>query len=261
MLQEEQLVKNHTWYKYPLIYDMFSIAEDKENIIASKIIKYINEKRIRVNNPIDLGTGTGKIIDTVLNKIYYCGNIYAVDNSKEMIHFLTNKYKNKKCIQIVQSSIEKLNLDIKSNFIISCFGFPSCVYDKSLIKRELINVNRILDDDGILITIGWNEKYDDELSYIWYKYVDVSQLSYDEWKKEKIKSMQTTRNCSLSWLENDIETKLEVTNKTDGERMFRILFGKKSLDYIISDKNMQLKMKMGITLNTKQEINKIIKEW
>lgn len=238
----KEKINNGEWYNYPELYNIFSISEDKDR----KCIEIVKNriKNFLIVNPTDLGTGTGKMYDQLISELNYDGKFFCIENNDNMIKFLKKKYKNNKKINILKSDIENFDLGLyKSNFIISSFGFPSKLFDKEKTIRELKNIYKNLTSDGIFITIGWNEKWNDELSNIWKKY---SKINFDE----KI----LVRNCGLSWLKNDIETVLKFNDINEKNKVFNYLFGKSN-----SNNKLEFKMLMGITFNTKKEIKNIIK--
>lgn len=159
------LINDGKWYNYPELYDIFSFSEDIDEKCIKIIKNLIYNNKIQIINPIDLGSRTGKIYDQLLSKISYEGHAYFIENNPAMLSFLEQKYKNNNKVKIVKNTIKSFKLNLqKSNFIISYFGFPSSLFDKDNTLEELKNVYKNLLDGGIFITIGWNEKWDDELS-------------------------------------------------------------------------------------------------
>ncbi len=247
MKEDNALIKNGKWYNYPDTYNTFSFSEDKGEKCFNIIRQYITDNGIKIVNPIDLGTGTGKVYEKLIKHLEYKGKVYLVESNKYMIEYLKRKYKE---ATIIESEIINFNIQPeKSNFIISSFGFPSNLFDRNQSVKELKNVYENLSEDGILITIGWNEKWDDELSLLWKKYIDEKPKS----------SIKTIRNCNLTWYKQDIKTYLEFENKEQMLHIMKKLFGKHAeIDYSNSNK-LKWDMNMGITINTKKEIENILK--
>lgn len=243
------LIKNGKWYDYPEIYNLFSILEDKDKKCIDLVINYIKNNKLEIINPIDLGCGTGKLYDQLICTINYQGIAYLVDSNSNMIEYLNNKYGNE--VKILNSKISDFDLNTnKSNFIISSFGFPSNLFDKNNCICELKNVYENLLDDGVFITIGWNEKWDDELSLLWKKYIcDNSD-----------KSIDGARNCNLDWYVNDIQTSITFDNLTQRDYIIYNLFGENAKkDYVDSNK-LEWSMHMGITINTKKQLKVILEK-
>ncbi len=249
MEHNDALIKNGNWYNYPEIYNIFSFAEDKDNKCIKIVEEYIKNSKMEVINPVDLGTGTGKMFDQLIKNINYEGSAYLVDSNKKMTSFLRNKYHSE--VIILNSKISDFSIGtVKSNLIISSFGFPSNLFDRNNCIKELKNVYENLSDGGVFITIGLNEKWNDELSLLWKTYIDKDIKIY----------IRDVRNCKLNWYENDIKTTLRFDNKKQMKYVIFNLFGSKAkVDYTNSDK-LEWKMKMGITLNTKTELKNIIKK-
>ena len=248
MNKSTSIFKSDNWYNYPYLYNIFSLSEDKNQKCIRIVKKIIIENKIKIINPIDLGAGTGKIYDQLLSKIDFKGNAWFIENNNNMITFLQKKYKNNPKIKIINNSIGSFKLENqKSNFIISSFGFPSCLYDREKTLNELKNIYCNLLKNGIFITIGWNEKWNDDVSEIWKKYTNK------KFKKRIIEA----RNCGLAWLNNDIETSLKFKNIKEKNYIFEKLFG--NITELNNDK-LEFKLNMGITLNTKEELKNIIKK-
>lgn len=248
-VKQGPLIVNGNWYNYPYLYDIFSRAEDYTENCINIIEKFVLDKNFKIINPIDLGSGTGKLYDQLLKKITVEGNIYLVDKNKNMVNYLKRNISSSN-VKIIEAEIEKVQV-AKSNFIIVSFAFPSNLLDKNKILNELKNIYKHLLNDGVLITIGWNEKWDDEFFELWKKYLNVDYS----------KDILMTRNCNLTWLKDDINSKVKFSNIADRNKVLGSFFGYKFIsDYKNSDK-LEWNIRMGITLNTKKEIKKIIDDW
>lgn len=92
-----------------------------------------------------------------------------------------------KNIKVIQSSISKIKLKGKSSFIISTFGFPSKIFNLENSLIELKKVYSLLDKGGVFVTIGWDETFNDELNYYWYKFLpdNINANSFEEWRIKK----------------------------------------------------------------------------
>lgn len=241
------LIKSGKWYDFPEEYNLFSFAEDKGKKCIEYVINYIKKHNLKIKNPVDLGSGTGKIYDQLIKKISYSGDAYLVDVNSHMIHYLIKKYGNE--VRIVKSKIAEFNLkEQKSNFIISSFEFPSSLFNYENCYQELKNVYQNLLDDGIFITIGWNEKWDDELSLMWKKYVCDNST----------KRINGVRNCNLKWYVNDIKTSLKFDNLEQRDFVLYTLFGKKATKDFSNSIQLEWSMHMGITIHTKKQLKTIL---
>lgn len=243
----KSLLNNDNWYDYPQIYNSFSFAEDTDKKCIEVVKNKIINDKIIITNPIDLGTGTGKIYDQLLKEINFEGHVWLIENNKNMLDFIKEKYKGNNEIKIINNSISDFRIENQiSNFIISSFGFPSCMYDANKTLEELKNVYENLLNDGVFITIGWNEKWNDEVSDMWKRY---TYKKFDD-------NLMGARNCGLNWLENDINTSLKFKNIKEKNCILNNLFG----DIIELDSNkLEFKLNMGVTFNTKEELKNIIK--
>lgn len=262
-MNHESKIYNGKWYEDPDIYDKFSIYEDIEGF-CFKEINSILLKRL-LNNPIDLCAGTGRAIDYLLS-LHFKGIVYAVERNAQMCNFLETKYN----WQVVIIKAEIANLinhplrnNIKSNLIISRFGFPSKIWDKKQAWEELKAVDSLLENEGLFITIGWDENFNDELNKMWYHFVPdgIQAKTFEEWRKERISIITSPRNTHLTWLKTGIETKLKFPSLQESAYVMGTLFGESALKWIVENNKTEWQMKMAITCNTKKEIKKILKNY
>ncbi|OHA47557.1 MAG: hypothetical protein A2541_02190 [Candidatus Taylorbacteria bacterium RIFOXYD2_FULL_36_9] len=255
------------WYKDPAVYNMFSESEDPENICFDLVLRKLKNKNIV--NPIDIATGTGRTLWQILKKINYEGRALGVDLSKGMCEFVQKnikrerKYINK--VSVVNSSIIKLPgvLKVKSNFVISSFGFPSHISDKDLCVNELKAIYKILRDDGIFVTIGWDETFNDELSNMWFRYIpdSIRAKNFDEWRTIRSEKISSPRNCNLTWFKRGIIVPLQFSSLKESVMVIGYLFGRDAAQNIICRNQRNWSMSMGITINTKEEIKLIIENY
>lgn len=255
------------WYKDPAIYNIFSESEDPENVCFDLILRKLKNKKII--NPIDIATGTGRTLGQILKRIDYDGKAFGIDLSKGMCEFVDKnikrerKYVNK--VSIINSSIVNLTkiLKIKSNFIISSFGFPSSISNKDLCLNELKAIYNLLKDDGVFITIGWDETFNDELNNMWFKYIpdNIRAKTFDEWRTLRSSKIDSPRNCGLTWFKKGIVVPLQFSSLKESAMVMGYLFGRDAAQNIIYKNQKNWSMSMGITFNTKEEIRLIIDKY
>jgi len=258
-------IYNGGWYQDAEIYDKFSIAEDKENKGMNPIRDYLGKDFI-AENPIDLGSGTGRAIDWIIKNVSYKGMIYAVEKSQEMCDFLEKKY-DWRVVVIKATTDELLNHplrnNIKSNFIISRFGFPSKIWDKKMAWEELVAIESLLMENGNFFTSGWDEDFNDELNEMWYAHIPdgLQAKTFKEWCKERISAITSPRNAHLNWLKQGIETKLQFDTLQESSYIMGSLFGENALKEIAIENKTKWQMKMAITANSKKELEQILKNY
>ncbi len=252
------------WYRDPGIYRIFSEAEDPENICFSLIQECI--KDLPVKNPIDLATGTGRMVWQIVDRINFKGSLFAVDISEQMCDFIKKtvkrerKFTNK--IKIVNSTIidAPKNIFQKSSLIISSFGFPSKIFDRKQCLKELKAVYKLLDNNGLFFTVGWDETFNDELNYMWFKFIPdkIAAHDFEEWYRKRSSSIITPRNTNLKWLKKGISVPLQFSSLKESVFVMGYLFGRDAAQYIINNSKTEWSMSLGITCNTKEELKKII---
>ncbi len=270
MVNENGLIGDDSdkWYADASIYNLFSDAEDPENICFNIIFNRILQEKLEIINPIDLATGTGRAAKFMLNNISYDGSLYAVDYSKQMLEYFDRTINRQKYyvkdINLVHSKIEDFHLpgDEKSSFIISSFGFPSRISDQNRCQSELENVYNLLTDDGVFVTLGWDETFNDDLNNMWYKYIpdNIKAANFEEWRRAREASIRTPRNCDLTWYKNNIKVPLLFDTLEETINVMGHLFGRDAALEILNNKRTMWWMSLGITWDNKESIAKILKK-
>lgn len=269
MVNENGLIGDDSdkWYADASIYNMFSEAEDPENICFSIIFNKVLSNKLKIVNPIDLATGTGRAAKYILNNIDYEGILYAVDYSQQMLDYFNRTINRQKYyvknIELVHSKIQdfKLQKSQKSSFIISSFGFPSKISDKERCLLELENVYDLLSDDGVFVTLGWDETFNDDLNNMWYKYIpdNIRAANFEEWRTIRESSIKTARNCDLTWLKKNIKVPLLYDTLEETINVMGHLFGRDAAIEILKNKKNMWWMSLGITWDNKESIAKKLK--
>ena len=270
MVNENGLIGDDSdkWYADASIYNLFSEAEDPENVCFNLIFNKILEDKIKIINPVDLATGTGRAAKYILNNISYAGNLYAVDYSKQMLEYferIINRQKYYvKSIELVHSKIQdfKIPNNKKSSFIISSFGFPSKISDKERCKLELENIYELLTDDGVFVTLGWDETFNDDLNNMWYKYIpdNIKAANFEEWRKNREASINSARNCDLTWYKKNIKVPLLYDTLEETINVMGHLFGRDAALEILKSKRNMWWMSLGITWDNKDSLSKILRK-
>ena len=254
------------WYSDPALYQIFSESEDPENICFNIIQNAV--KNIKIVNPVDIASGTGRMAWQILDHLDFEGCIYCVDSSKKMCDFLElhTKRDNRSANKLVVENITIKDLvssfkNIKTSFVISSFGFPSKISNKNLVFEELKAIYSILSDNGHFFSMGWDETFNDELNEMWFKYIpdSIDANNFEEWRRIRSASIDSPRNCNLTWLKKGIMAPLQFSSIEESANVMGHLFGKEALEYIIKTNKTSWSMSLGITHNTKKELGKILK--
>ncbi len=270
MVNENGLIGDDSdkWYADASIYNLFSEAEDPQNLCFSMIFKRILQSKLEINNPIDLATGTGRAAKYVLNNIPYTGTLYAVDYSQQMLDYFERTINRQKyyvkSIELVHSKIQDFKLPNyeKSSFIISSFGFPSKITDEERCFEELNNVYELLSDEGVFVTLGWDETFNDDLNNMWYKYIpdNIKASNFEEWRRARESLIKTPRNCDLTWYRTNIRVPLLYDTLEETINVMGHLFGRDAAIEILNNKKTMWWMSLGITWDTKESLARALKK-
>jgi len=265
---ENGMISDETdkWYRDPSTYRVFSESEDPENICFSLVQQRIGDMPIR--NPIDIATGTGRMVWQIIEKIKFSGTLFALDASERMCDFLGKTVKRERKftnnVEVVNSNIVDApkNIKSRSTFVISSFGFPSRISDGELCLSELKAVYELLEDKGLLFTIGWDETFNDELNKMWFKFIPdkIEANSFEEWREKRSSAIKSPRNLGLTWFKKGVSVPLQFTSIREAAFVMGYLFGRDAAKYVINSSKTEWEMSLGVTCNTKEELGEIIKK-
>lgn len=258
-VNENGLIADDTdkWYADPGVYNVFSEAEDIENVCFDLVLRKIQKLKLRVVNPVDMATGTGKTFRQIIKSLPYEGTLYGVDYSSDMLAFLDRIINRQKLyvndIKLEQNAIKDFKLDTPSSFIISSFGFPSRIFNQETCLSELKAIYSNLSEDGVFVTIGWDETFQDELNEMWYRYIpdNIVANSFNEWCAKRAAKISSPRNCHLTWYKTNIKVPLMFATLEEAVNVMGHLFGRDAANAVMKEHKLCWWMKMGITLDTK----------
>lgn len=270
MVNENGLIGDDSdkWYADASIYNLFSEAEDPENICFSLIFNRILSDKITIENPVDLATGTGRAAKYILNNISYSGKLYAVDYSKQMLEYFDRTINRQKYyvkdIELVHSKIQDFVIPNgeKSSMVISSFGFPSKISDTERCMNELESVYNMLSEDGVFVTLGWDETFNDDLNAMWYRYVpdNIKAANFEEWRRAREASITSARNCDLTWYKKNIQVPLLYDTLEETINVMGHLFGRDAALEVLKSKRTMWWTSMGITWDDKKSLSRILKK-
>nr|VFJ49524.1 MAG: RNA cap guanine-N2 methyltransferase [Candidatus Kentron sp. FW] len=252
-LPETGLIIDDRWYRYPNIYHKFSSAVDPDFEAMKVVSGFLDKINHLVRNPVDLGAGTGRLTEYLRN-MEYSGKLFAVENCNEMVSYLRESALSNDAV-ILHEDTASFRIKEKSSLMMSNFGLSS----RNNPNDRLRNIYKNLSDDGLLITIGWNEEFSDELSEAWYGFLSDRSGSFDEWRAEVRKRFESPRGMGLSWFDK-IRTRLEFEDMNSALYAMGNLFGRAMAEDIISRQKTSWELGVGITVNTRDEIRRIIEE-
>lgn len=148
----------------------------------------------------------------------------------------------------------------RSTLLIANFGFPSRVFDKSRAMRELRAIRRIMDTGALLITIGWDESFNDELSQMWYRYTrdKVFAVDFEDWRRQRASAISSPRNCGLHWLARHVRVPVRFPSTLDAAEVMGHLFGRSAGEWTLRENKKSWWMSLGITCDSTRDIDKAL---
>lgn len=147
---------NHNFSKAAPDYDREAVFQKEMARLLAETIKNDNPN---ADSILDLGTGTGFLIDKISN-IYPKAKIYGLDIASGMVETAANKFKDNKNISIIEGDIEALPFSENSFDLI--ISNASLQWLKDL-KRAFKGINKILKKEGYLYANIFGERTFGEL--------------------------------------------------------------------------------------------------
>jgi hypothetical protein len=113
------------------------------------------------------------------------------------------------------------------------------------------------------VTVGWDETFNDSLNYMWFKYVpdSIQAKSFEEWRRKRVENIQGARNCELTWFKRGIIAPLQYVSVAESVDVMGYLFGRDAAKSIVNSRRINWNMSMGITIDTKDSLKKIIQNY
>ena len=126
-----------------------------------------------------------------------------------------------------------------------------------------MSVYEMLDQQGIFVTIGWDEEFSDELNKMWYLFVPdgIQADTFQDWCGERKQVITSPRNTHLTLFKKNIETELRFDTLQESVYIMGTLFGYKAIKWIVDNDKTQWQMKCSVTWNTKEQLSDIIKKY
>lgn len=252
------------WYTNAEIYEKFSLAEDPLNISLDFAMSKIPTGS---NKIADLGTGTGRFALHIAENRADINKIYAMDANEMMHKFLKGKIahqrglKNK--IQPINQSIDTLPFQDNSlDAVVSSWAFPSKMWNLETCLKQVQEVHRVLKPNGVLVTLGWDETYRDELSELWYRFVpepDFRRESFEDWRRRRKQKIKSPRNCHLTFIKKNLRVPLFFDHADEAAYVLGFLFGFTAGEWVKSQRRSEFSINVGVTLDSKEELVNSIK--
>lgn len=251
------------WYWSPDVYDKFARAEDPEGVsfaVATSLIP----KNAKI--ALDLASGTGRFVDELRDRLTTLDLVYALDNSAEMVDYLKKRYsKGKPAVSVLKSDLVTLSLpDASVDVAVSSWGFPSKVWSQDQAYAELAEVYRVLRPGGALITIGWDEDFNDEMTGVWYNFVMEEHHYFDslaEYRRRRRARISSPRNCGLTVVKKQLHTPVRFRDKRDAAYVFGHLFGYTAGVWVLANERREFQMSTSVTRDDREQIGMKLQAW
>jgi ubiquinone/menaquinone biosynthesis C-methylase UbiE len=253
------------WYANPAIYDKFSHAEDPLSLTLDFALSQIPVGAAKI---IDLGTGTGRFAIHAAKSRPDIEKIIALDGNDAMHQYLVQQLnfspdlQNR--IEAVLGDLNELPFpDSSVDAAISSWAFPSKMWDPSTCLRQVKEVRRVLKDGGVLVTVGWDETFRDQLSEIWYRFVaepDFRRESIEEWRKRRRSRIKSPRNCHLTFIKKNFKVPLLFESPKEAAAVLGHLYGFSAGEWVSHQQRCEFSILVGITKDDTEQLDLAIRE-
>ena len=153
--------------------DVFEKYDLMNDIMSFGVHRFWKKDFINLLNPqknttlVDVASGTGDIAKLYLNKIKYKGNVYCVDENKEMLDLNKKKLKNNANVQWFCKSAE--NLPFENNFF-DYYTISFGIRNVSNINKTLQEAHRVLKPGGRFLCLEFSKVKNEVLNKFYKTY-------------------------------------------------------------------------------------------
>ncbi|MEZ5218542.1 MAG: class I SAM-dependent methyltransferase [Ilumatobacteraceae bacterium] len=252
------------WYVNPDIYDRFAQAEDPLGLSLRFALEQVPPGAKTV---VELGAGTGRFTFTALEQRPEIETLVAVDASNEMFSYLGRQLNLRPRLldrlRLVHTRNESLPVDDQSvDAVISSWAFPSNMWDEQTCLAEMSEVHRVLKPGGVLITVGWDENFRDQLSDLWYRFVpepDYRRESMEEWRRRRRDRIRSPRNCGLTFIKRNLRVPLLFETPGEAAEVLGHLFGVSAATWVGQQQRCEFSVAVGITVDDRSSVAAALK--
>lgn len=252
---ENGMIADHTnaWYANPAVYEAFSRAEDPEGIAFDRATALLPADCHRI---LDVGAGTGRFSLHLARKLDHA-SIDAVDVQPAMVEWLTERIVSEGLDGVVSARCADISAlpyeDSSFDAVVSSWGFPAKMWDSDVCLAQVREIQRVLRPGGHLVTLGWDESFQDELSEMWYRYVpepDYYRESVEDWRRRRVERVHSPRNCHLTFAQRHIRVPLRFASVEDAAYVMGHLFGFSAGEAVARGGKREFAMNVGVTRDT-----------
>jgi hypothetical protein len=114
-----------------------------------------------------------------------------------------------------------------------------------------------LTKDGLLVTIGWDEDFNDELTEVWYRFVIEEECYFDtlpEYRRRKRNRIKSPRNCGLTTVKRKLRVPVKFSTNEEAAIVFGHLFGYDAGIWVLENSENEFNMSVSITKDDKNSI-------
>lgn len=256
--------ESNEWYANPDVYDRFAQAEDPENLSFAYAMRLIPRNRGVV---VDLGTGTGRFATFLGRERSDIAKICAFDANHRMVDFFRDRIRlsgDGDHLEVAKAENAALPLaDSSVDAVVSSWAFPSKLWDLQVCADEVREVIRVLKPRGVLITIGWDETFQDELSELWFKYVPEPTFrreTLEEWRRRRRARIRSPRNSHLTFETRNLRVPVKFETVKEAAYVMGHLFGFGAGEDVMQARRREFSILVGITRDTRGTLKRALRQ-
>lgn len=250
---------SNKWYANPDVYDRFAQAEDPLGVSLDYLVNLLPTP---LETVVELGAGTGRLTMHLAVARPDIASIIAIDGDPAMVDYLASRLEDRSGLseRITPIRTQMVSLPVESDSVdavVASWAFPSSMFEPATVQEELDEVIRVLRPGGLLVTLGWDEDFADELSEFWYRYVPEPEFrreTLDEWRRRRRDRIESPRNCWLTFVARNLRVPLLFSTPDDAAEVMGYLFGASAGQSVATQQRTEFSINVGVTLDDRDAL-------
>lgn len=246
------------------VASVFHEAVDPDGLCLDAVRGRLSRRHL--SDPVILPAENWKGIAKTVNRLNCSGSVFCLEPDREKAKLIRRHLgQGNPCgssVEVFRDAGELLSArpDFRARLIIRPFSLADILRDRILDEDGLGEVVRLMSDDGLFVTVGFDETYNDDISRLTYDHAVGSPLpkDFDAWRQAKVSAKTSPLNCRLRWFRRGMAVPVRFTCQREAVDAIGKLFGRDAAKRLISQWRTHLEIMVGITCSTRKDMERAV---